>query len=184
MVHWRMESVPAARLPQCAYALVDTLARLPGGVRTVWFASDYPHAVHRTQRGVDFGATPGATLHKGKSGTFRDVGPLHAEAVGIFGDAFEEDGELEGWEVAELTDERIAALDKEQVEPELLEDAGVRGIVDKIIGMRATLFVSGASPGCARASSFTRQVLDGRRATLGNLDGELPTLQNIVELFG
>ncbi|KAJ6512643.1 hypothetical protein C8R45DRAFT_1152514, partial [Mycena sanguinolenta] len=183
MVHWRMETVAAARLVQCAHALVDTLAHLPDGVRSVWFASDYPYALHRTRRGVDFGvASPGS---KAKSGTFRDVGPLHAEAVGIFGDAFEEGGELEGWEVVELTEERIAALDDAHGERELLGDAGVQGIVDKIIGMRATLFVSGASPGCARASSFTRQIVNERRATLGKLDdGGLPMLQNVVEHFG
>ncbi|KAJ6545006.1 hypothetical protein DFH09DRAFT_870247, partial [Mycena vulgaris] len=147
MVHWRMESVPPAALPQCAHALVDALARLPGGVRTVWFASDYPHAVHRSALpGTDFGATPAGSARK--SGTFRDVGPLHAEAVGIFGDAFVEGGELEGWEVAELTDARFAALEGVW-EPELLEDVGVRAIVDKIIGTQALLFVSGA-PGCAR----------------------------------
>ncbi|KAJ6561824.1 hypothetical protein B0H19DRAFT_1375140 [Mycena capillaripes] len=168
MVHWRMESVAPANLPQCAHALVDTLARLPwtgsNGVRTIWFASDYPYAV--------------------KSGTFRDVGPLHAEAVGILGDAFAEGGELDGWAVAELTDARLAALEGDW-EPELLQDAGVRAIVDKIIGMRAALFVSGA-PRCARTSSFTKQVLDERRAALGKLDDddELPGLQNIVELFG
>ncbi|KAJ6507719.1 hypothetical protein C8R47DRAFT_942760, partial [Mycena vitilis] len=149
MVHWRMETVAPTKLPDCAHALVDTLVRLPGGVRTVWFASDYPHAVHRSARpGVDFGAAAGSAALKAKSGTFRDVGPLHAVAVGIFGDAFAEGGELEGWDVAELTDGRLAALEGEW-EEELLDDAGVRGIVDKIIGMRAALFVSGA-PGCAR----------------------------------
>ncbi|KAF7374334.1 Indoleamine 2,3-dioxygenase [Mycena sanguinolenta] len=158
------------------------------GVRGVWFASDYPYAVHRTP-GVDFGSLSAVARmpSKAKSGTFRDVGPLHAEAVGIFGDAFEAGGELEGWEVVELTEERIAALDDAHgdSERELLEDAGVRGIVDKIIGTRATLFVSGASPGCARASSFTRQIVNERRASLGKLDdGELPMLQNVVELFG
>ncbi|KAF7337010.1 hypothetical protein MVEN_02137600 [Mycena venus] len=193
-VHWRMESVSPTRLPGCAHALIDTLTRLPlplpdTGVRTFWFASDYPHAVHRTApQGVDYGATPGG---KAKSGTFRDVGPLHAEAVGIFGDAFAEGGELEGWEVAELTDARVAAATRAMGEgewdreTEMLEDAGVRAIVDKIIGMRAALFVSGA-PGCARTSSFTRQVLDARRTELGGQleDGELPKLQNLVELFG
>ncbi|KAJ7679201.1 hypothetical protein DFH06DRAFT_940773, partial [Mycena polygramma] len=149
MVHWRMESVAPAKLPDCAHALVDTLVRLPGGVRTVWFASDYPHAVHRrAEPGVDFGAAADSVALKAKSGTFRDVGPLHAKAVGIFGDSFAEGGELEGWEVAELTDGRLSALEGDW-EQELLDDAGVRGIVDKIIGMQAALFVSGA-PGCAR----------------------------------
>jgi hypothetical protein len=79
------------------------------------------------------------------------VGPLHAEAVGILGDAFAAGGELEGWAAAELTDAGLAAaLDGDwDSEPELLEDAGVRAIVEKLIGMRAALFVSGA-PGCAR----------------------------------
>ncbi|KAJ7683707.1 hypothetical protein B0H17DRAFT_1333213 [Mycena rosella] len=181
MVHWRMESVPPAVLPQCAHALIDALARLPGGLRTVWFASDYPHAVHRSARpGTDFGAAPAGDTRK--SGTFRDVGPLHAEAVGIFGDAFAEGGELEGWEIAELTDTRLAALDGTW-ESEVLEDVGVHAIVDKIIGTQATMFVSGA-PGCARKSSFTRQVLEERQEALARGNNELLTVQNMVEFFG
>ncbi|KAJ7471413.1 hypothetical protein B0H11DRAFT_1867546 [Mycena galericulata] len=165
MVHWRMESVPPEALPQCAHALVDTLAGLPGGGRTLWFASDYPHGVHPT-------ANDSAMA---KSGTFRGAGPLHAEAMDILREAFAEGGELEGWEVAELTEARLATW-----EPEHREDAGVRAIVDKIIGMRAALFVSGAS-GCARSSSFTRQVLDDRREALGRPDS---ALENLVEYFG
>ncbi|KAJ7081838.1 hypothetical protein B0H15DRAFT_1024696 [Mycena belliarum] len=181
MVHWRMETVPPAALPQCAHALVDTLTRLPGDVRTIWLASDYPHAVHRSARpGVDFGAAPSGGIRK--SGTFRDVGPLHAEAVGILGDAFAEGGELEGWQVEELTDARLDALESAW-EPEFLEDIGVRAIVDKIIGMEAMLFVSGAS-GCARSSSFTKQIVDERRGVLARSSNELPPLHNVVEFFG
>ncbi|KAF8176116.1 hypothetical protein K438DRAFT_2022652 [Mycena galopus ATCC 62051] len=203
MVHWPMYSVPSARLPQCAYALVDVLARLgPGlglggtGVRpSVWFASDYPYAVHRSRAGgADFGAEPGGAARKFGVGTRMEAGPLHAEAVGILGDAFAPGGELEGWELAELTDARVArvAADADaELEPGaelLVGDAGVRAIVEKIIGMRAAVFVSGATPGCAsRSSSFTRQVVDERRVVLGGLDdgdGEVPVLQNVVEHFG
>ncbi|KAJ7145075.1 hypothetical protein C8R43DRAFT_1237566 [Mycena crocata] len=181
MVHWRMESVTPTTLPQCAHALVETLAHLPGGIRTIWFASDYPHAVHRSALpGEDFGAqtdSHGSPPMKAKSGTFRDAGPLHAVAVGIFGDAFAPGGDLEGWEVAELTEPRVAEM--VDWEPEVLEDPGVRAIVDKLIGMRAALFVSGA-PGCGRVSSFTRQIIDEREKALRIND----ELENVVEFFG
>ncbi|KAJ7222926.1 hypothetical protein C8J57DRAFT_1391832 [Mycena rebaudengoi] len=188
LVHWRMESIPPTALAYCAHALVDTLARrLPAGVRTVWFASDYPYAVHAGAHvgpaaGVDFGAGGGdGRLQQRKSGTFRDVGPLHAEAVGIFGDAFGVGGELEGWKLVELED-AIGALGGEW-DAGLLEDSGVRGIVEKIIAMRATLFFGGA-PRCGRASSFTRQIIDGRQEALQRTDGDSLLLQNIVDLFG
>ncbi|KAJ6620081.1 hypothetical protein B0H10DRAFT_2216362 [Mycena sp. CBHHK59/15] len=119
-----------------------------------------------------------------KSGTFHNAGPLHAAAVGIFGDAFAPGGELEDRTLMELDEARVETLARGGGwEPELLEDVGVRGIVDKIIGMRATLFVSGA-PGCGRASSFTRQVLDERREALRRTDGRPTLLQNVVDLFG
>ncbi|KAJ7016939.1 hypothetical protein C8F04DRAFT_1018378 [Mycena alexandri] len=200
-VHWRMESVAPALLPRCARALADTLDTLDtrsrwgsGGVstvRTVWWASDYPGGLHRSGVSADGdgdgdaeGSRSAGKGVKPKSGTFRSVGALHAEAVGILGDALGEGG----WEVLELTDARLAGLDllDKGWGAEWLADAGVRAIVDKTIGMRATLFVSGA-PGCARASSFTRQVLDERRAVFDRLkenEDELPALQNIVELFG
>ncbi|KAJ7227470.1 hypothetical protein GGX14DRAFT_630091 [Mycena pura] len=184
MVHWRTESVPPANLPHCAHALVDVLAGLSlHGVRNVWFASDYPHAVHRSfPPGVDLGASAYTAMANVKPGAFRDVGPLHAQAIGIFGDAFAVDGELERWTVAELTDARLAAVAGEW-DPVLLEDVGMREIVDKIIGVRAALFVSGAT-GCMRTSSVSKQILDRRREVVSKLDGELPELWNLVEFFG
>ncbi|KAJ7614104.1 hypothetical protein FB45DRAFT_842644 [Roridomyces roridus] len=188
MVHWRMETVSPAALPDCAHALVDTLSRLGSSsdesIRRLWFASDYPYAVHRRALpGVDYSSTSQSEDVKAKSGTFRDLGPLHAEAVGILGDALAEGGELESWEVAELTEARLAAIDYTVVGQgrwpvEELEDSGVRGILDKIIGMKAALFVSGGE-GCARSSSFTRQIVSERRARF-----RANEVQNLVERFG
>jgi len=59
---------------------------------------------------------------------------------------------------------------------------GIREIVDKIIGVKAALFVSGAN-GCMRTSSVSKQILDRRREVVSELDSEWPELWNVVEFF-
>ncbi|SJL10018.1 uncharacterized protein ARMOST_13400 [Armillaria ostoyae] len=162
MVHWRMESVPHDALSQCAYALIDALHS--ADIRKVWFASDYPYAL----RGPRLAATR-------KSSTFKDFGNRHTEAVDILLEAFDDGGDLQGFEILELA-ERFEGSDR------LMTDSGVLGILDKVIGIKASFFLS-AAPGCGRKSSFTRQIIDGR---IGEFDaeGDHHRLRNVVDYFG
>ncbi|KAK0500079.1 hypothetical protein EDD18DRAFT_1148350 [Armillaria luteobubalina] len=162
MVHWRMESVPHDALSQCAYALIDALHS--AGIRKVWFASDYPYAL----RGPRLTATR-------KSSTFRDFGERHTEAVDVLLGAFDQGGDLQGFEILELG-ERL-----EGSEP-LMADSGVLGILDKLIGMNASFFLS-AAPGCGRKSSFTRQIIDGRISEFDEAKDH-HRLRNVVDYFG
>ncbi|PBL03211.1 hypothetical protein ARMGADRAFT_1157362 [Armillaria gallica] len=129
MVHWRMESVPHDALSQCAYALIDALHS--ADIRKVWFASDYPYAL----RGPRLAATR-------KSSTFKDFGNRHTEAVDILLEAFDDGSDLQGFEILELA-ERLEDSDH------LMADSGVLGILDKVIGIKASFFLS-AAPGCGR----------------------------------
>ena len=90
-----------------------------------------------------------------KSGTFKTFGEQHEAAVRILTKAFEGGGELVGWElvdvstsiqVSQLHDEASA----ENLSGELVKDAGVLGILDKMVVSRANLFVSG-SRRCSRS---------------------------------
>ena len=140
-VHWRMETVPPDVLPSCAASLIDTLMHLVQrqhrgrhNLWTVWLATDYVNSV-------------GEGLIA-KSGTFKHIGEAHEEAVGVLRKAFESGGRLEGWKIVGLSE----ALSK--MHPNLrgelpIEDTGVWGVLDKMVSMRATLFVSGGRR-CAR----------------------------------
>ncbi|CAK5268166.1 unnamed protein product [Mycena citricolor] len=171
MMHWRMEGVPPAGLVHCAHAAVDLLAGLP--MQTVWLASDYPFPIRSTLDEQDHDSMALVS----KSGTFRDVGRLHAAAMGILGDAFAEGGLLEDWTVAELTQARLDGLRVDHVmwEPDILDDPGVRAIVDKLVGIGASAFVSGAAR-CARVSSFTRQIVQAR-------NNRTDAVYNVVDYF-
>ncbi|KAK0421440.1 hypothetical protein EV421DRAFT_1702977 [Armillaria borealis] len=162
MVHWRMESVPHDALSQCAYGLIDALHL--ADIRKIWFASDYPYAL----RGPRLAATR-------KSSTFKDFGNQHTEAVDILLEAFDDGGDLQGFEILELA-ERLEGNDH------LMADSGVLGILDKVIGIKAGFFLS-AAPGCGRKSSFTRQIIDGR---IGEFDEvkDHHRLRNVVDYFG
>ena len=142
-VHWRMETVPPDVLPSCAASLIDTLMRLVRRQRrdhrhelwTVWLATDY--------------VNPAGERHIAKSGTFKHVGEAHEEAVGVLRRAFESGGRLEGWKIVGLS-EALSTMRRPDLRGELpIEDTGVWGVLDKMVAMRATLFVSGGRR-CAR----------------------------------
>ena len=144
-VHWRMETIDPSVLVDCAHALVDLLVRLlhdeliAHNVTTVWFASDYPYPIARRTK-----TQPRPAL-EAKSGTFKEFEIRHEEAVQVLRMAFEEGGELDGWKVTDIPE----AMESHVVDKALVNDAGVLGIVDKLIGIQANLFVSGSNR-CAR----------------------------------
>jgi hypothetical protein len=145
VVHWRMETVEPSVLIDCAHALVDLLVRLlydesiAPNVTTVWFASDYPYPIARRTN-----IQPRPAL-EAKSGTFREFEIRHEEAVQVLRNAFEVGGELDRWKVTDISE----AMEDHAVDKELSNDAGVLGILDKLIGIQANLFVSGSNR-CAR----------------------------------
>ncbi|EPQ52510.1 hypothetical protein GLOTRDRAFT_46705 [Gloeophyllum trabeum ATCC 11539] len=185
-IHWRLESVPLASLPQCAVTLVDKLAEIlstssngtassRNEIKTVWLATDYPYPVS---------SSGGFQESRRRSGTLKSIAPEHVEAISVLKDAFRRGGKLHGWYLTDIS-ARLQSLNPEQRDNELgytklLEDEGVVGILDKIIATDADIFISGAK-GCGRASSFTKQIIDARNTSMENGDGRL---QNIVELFG
>lgn len=197
VIHWRMETMDPEFLPDCAHALVDTLSNIledeliASGIQTVWLASDYPFPIARSiQRAREF-------KHVGnipKSGTFRDFGKRHEEAIEILTNAFQGTRELSSWRLTELR-ENIGWAKGDDVD-ELLQDSGALGILDKLISMRATLFVSGGKR-CSRtrsvfsqysgqlklkrSSSFTKQVVEARREMWTK---ESAQLGNIIDTFG
>ncbi|KAF8173914.1 hypothetical protein BJ912DRAFT_931774 [Pholiota molesta] len=82
-VQWRMETSSPELLEDCAHALVDVLSRLlrdfalAENITTVWFASDYPYPV------VQHSSSQRRPAVIAKSGTFRDFGVRHEEAIDI-----------------------------------------------------------------------------------------------------
>ncbi|KAF7793721.1 hypothetical protein EIP86_004837 [Pleurotus ostreatoroseus] len=156
-VHWRMETVPPALLPDCAEALIDTLSvlladpTLSQDIRSVWLATDLPWT----------GSADSSLAPAQRSNTFRNVTSQHTEAVEIVRSAFDGDGPLSGWKLTGLTQEmrrvraELAASGEEFVLEDddenglLWEDSGVWGILDKMAAMESALFVSGAR-GCGR----------------------------------
>jgi hypothetical protein len=103
-----------------------------------------------------------------KSVTFRNFNEQHDTAVSILQDAFRQGGELEAWKLTDVSEAITHRLehhsrddpsdglddvgssndDLEELEG-LVRDAGVLGIVDKLVATEATLFVSGSRK-CSR----------------------------------
>ncbi|KAJ3712027.1 hypothetical protein C8R42DRAFT_329566 [Lentinula raphanica] len=187
MIHWRMESVSPVVLPDCAHALVDTISdllltsELGEGVQKVWFAGDYPVPISNHLYPPSSDRAPITTTIQNKSGTFRDFGEKHREAVDILVDAFREGAELDRWSITDLAAELLRMENGEvlDVHPDFMTDSGALGILDKMIGMNAAIFVGG-SKRCGRTSSFTKQVIDSRQKDFDK-DGKV---RNVVEYFG
>ncbi|KIP06272.1 hypothetical protein PHLGIDRAFT_466911 [Phlebiopsis gigantea 11061_1 CR5-6] len=158
-VHWRMETVEPAVLPDCAEALVDTLSTLladptlAAGVRTVWLATDVPWS------GSTAAADALVRSPAQRSNTFKAFTDDHFEAIAIVKAAFASEGPLEAWRLTGLGEQiqrlRMAnkaddmVLAHEDDLGMLWEDSGIWGILDKTAAMDSALFVSGAR-GCGR----------------------------------
>ncbi|KIY68063.1 hypothetical protein CYLTODRAFT_351952 [Cylindrobasidium torrendii FP15055 ss-10] len=119
------------------------------GIRTVWLATDYPYALAKGDHKVT------------KSSTFRDFGPAHKQAI----------ASLIAHPDIEVVDllGRMATTNV---------DMGVMGILDKLVGVDADVFLAGGV-GCGRSSSFTKQIVQEREYRL--LENE--HMLNIVDTF-
>lgn len=156
-VHWRMETVEPALLPDCAEALVDTMntllsdPTLAKGIQTVWLATDVPWS----------STSDGALLRSPaqRSNTFKAFTEQHTQAIRIVKGAFEREGSLAAWKLTGLGEEVQRVRNTMQGEELVLayeddlgmlwEDSGVWGILDKMAAMRSALFVS-ATRNCGR----------------------------------
>lgn len=145
VIHWRMETMDPDFLPDCAHALIDTLSNIfaeqtagAQEIQTVWLASDYPRSISRSVQ----------TATIAKSGTFRNFGKKHEEAIELLINAFQDDRELGSWRLTELQ-ESVSLTPKGDDIDVLLQDNGALGILDKLISMKATIFVSGGKR-CSR----------------------------------
>ncbi|GBE88073.1 hypothetical protein SCP_1203020 [Sparassis crispa] len=165
-VHWRMEKVSPEVLPACAEALVDTLdmllrdESLAGGVEAVWFTSDYPYPVSWSSSREQSSPEP-----TGKARSLRTLKREHKEAIDIVRTAFEPGGDLNEWRITGLVEE-------------LAHMRGLLDILEKMVAMKATLFVSSAK-GCGRVAASAKQIVDFRTHTRA---GDIPN--NVVTLFG
>ncbi|KAF8635063.1 hypothetical protein AX15_000555 [Amanita polypyramis BW_CC] len=139
-IHWRVETILPDILPQCAYALVDTLTSvlhepsLAGDIKSVWLASDMPFA---------------PLLNAvSKSGTLKELTSFHKEAAEIVHSAFQAGGELVNWSLQTL-EQSLGPHYSNGYYAEWLGDFGTQGILDKIIAAQATLFIGGTKK-CSR----------------------------------
>jgi hypothetical protein len=171
-VHWRMESVPPEVLPSCAETLVSTLHDIlsenksNADIKHIWLASD---------------------IGSGGSGTFKTLTEDHIQAHQILKDAFNSDsggGPLSRFKLTGLKEEleRMVRLGEEMDDligdggahgrrEEVLLDSGVLGILDKLVAMRAAIFVSGGN-GCGRIRyvlTADRRVVFGLTFWIGKL---------------
>ncbi|GAA5901030.1 hypothetical protein JCM8208_007598 [Rhodotorula glutinis] len=166
-VHWRTETLPVETLAPCGDALVAALEALQRDhpeIGTVYLATDYPLEVARS---TDPKALERATAH---SGTMtKSLTPAHHAAMRRF---------VAKMDASKL---RVTTFLDEQGRVELPDelqkmvgsgglqdlDGAIVGIVDKIVLMQAEVFYAGLpvseSPqGCAKSSSFTAQITNGR----------------------
>ncbi|KAK1223497.1 hypothetical protein PQX77_013624 [Marasmius sp. AFHP31] len=180
MIHWRMENVAPEVLPDCALALVNTLSNIlnhpvvGAEIKTIWFASDHPMPLSSQSCSSSQVSTENLSFPK-KSSTFTQLRESHVEALRIVRDAFCGGGELEDWDVTDLSGTLERAIPIPEFGPDVLADSGVLGILDKIVGMKAAVFVSGSTK-CAKKSSFTKQIVDMRRKE--------ESKRNLVDYFG
>ncbi|RUS15995.1 hypothetical protein BC937DRAFT_91719 [Endogone sp. FLAS-F59071] len=167
-IHWRMETIPAKNMPQCARDLANTI-RLLDNVSNIYLATDYPL---QNEGGA------------ANSGTFYDLQPEHREAIDVLKEAFPNitwsylvnndplSQELAGNKTVSAAMVRSNQLTRRAPErrgiPIVVDsdfDSGYLAIVDKLVAVNADYFVAAPRGTCGRAlSSFTAQIIRMREA--------------------
>uniref|UniRef100_A0A4S4M8I2 Uncharacterized protein n=1 Tax=Antrodiella citrinella TaxID=2447956 RepID=A0A4S4M8I2_9APHY len=130
-VHWRMETVPPAMLPDCAEALVDTLNTLLADpilgqdIKTVWLASDFPWPISSSSSitldesmrlndpqqdvfqddSTEQNPLMQIDVSARRSNTFRAVSPDHIRAIEVVKGAFRPGGALHGLTLTGVSEE-------------------------------------------------------------------------------
>ncbi|KAI0955644.1 hypothetical protein AcV7_006256 [Taiwanofungus camphoratus] len=167
-VYWHIEKVSPIALPACADALVDSLdtllheESLADGIKTVWLLSDHPELISGPGFSSDL---------RGKQASLRAVKSEHREAMDVVKDAFTAGGELAAWQLTSLTEEMarihgssdggVMDLGGGDDEVAVLEDQGVVDILEKMVAMKAALFVTSIK-GCGAVSTSIKQIADLR----------------------
>jgi len=192
-VHWRMENVPVQNLAWCAASLVSTLHALlhddvmGKSVRHVWLAIDHPRPLisfmddarflvddDRLLNDIGSGKDGGPLQNYGplrKSSTFKALSIEHDDAVGILAEAFQSGGDLEAWKLTDLAEQlrRYPYVEgRFDVNETLLGDSGVFAILDKLVIVKAKVFVSGSTD-CSKIRFVQILSLAANSALMGPL---------------
>ncbi|CAG8550027.1 6126_t:CDS:1 [Acaulospora morrowiae] len=142
-IHWRMERAEVEMMPECAKRLVDYLNRLTSrtGIKNIYLATDYPLS------------------RKPQSDTFHKLSNEHHQAMKILNSSFQ----LDTWISTHSLDYLKEYTALERPLKDELKGGGLQGIVDKLILINATYFVSGPKGCCRILSKYTRRVVDERK---------------------
>lgn len=151
-IHWRMERVVPDLLPQCAGDLIETLISLMNKteIKHVYLATDYPIS------------------GRSQSVTFRKITSYHDKAMEILKDGIS----FDTW----VSLDSLKKLQKGKMHKGKLKDPGVKGILDKLICVNSSYFISGPV-GCSRIASSYTQAITQMRKYLKKKGG---SLQNVI----
>ncbi|KAI8143212.1 hypothetical protein BJV82DRAFT_668848 [Fennellomyces sp. T-0311] len=171
-VHWRTERAePAENLVGCAESLTDLIqdraSQLGLSSPTFFLLTDYPHvfdqkvvdeAVKSNSTENDQGFVPASASFSAKSLTV-----YHHRAIQYLYSHFKVT--VTSLEADMMDDKSPANWTVLPVQASLAkQDSGILGIIDKLLAIRADLFMAGKPGVCARRSSFTGRIVDERIA--------------------
>lgn len=187
-VHWRTERVePPENLVECAKSLVELVQdrmKLLGleTQPTFFLLTDYPHtfSVEAAVQALNNDTTKDADLVPA-SASFGShaLTPYHHQAMLYLYEHFQvrvTNLEEEDRMIPPSSNWTIVPVSASLAE----HDAGVLGILDKLLAIRADVFMAGQPGVCARRSSFTTRIIDER---IQRLKDDAWKMKNVVEYF-
>lgn len=138
-IHWRLEQARPRLLPECVDGLIKTIDKImkEHGIKNIYLATDYPLTSTRSQ-----------------SSTFRQLTHYHHEAIRKLNDTYK----INTWVSLGGLDQ----MRKDEKYQSEFTGAGMSGILDKLVCIKSTYFISGPK-GCSRfSSSFTKIIASSR----------------------
>ncbi|KAM0747233.1 hypothetical protein T439DRAFT_350076 [Meredithblackwellia eburnea MCA 4105] len=176
-IHWRTETLPPTNLAPCASSLVKKILAVKSKypqIKNIYLATDYPIEDPSAAHSGTFAKVVTEQHHAAFRTFLKEVEKKLVKGKGMKLTSYVNvEGEVqvpEGLKEA-LASASTTSPDGVVTGPNSLAelDAGLMGIVDKAVAMRAEIFLSGfpgvgkeATNGCAKVSSFTNQIIEAR----------------------
>ncbi|CAH1764820.1 10551_t:CDS:1 [Entrophospora sp. SA101] len=174
-IHWRMEKALPENMPNCARNLVKEIQRIrrDTGIKNVYLATDFPISCNKN------GSIIINSGEKAQSGTFHKITLHHIKAMKILISAIKG---IKTWKslngfgylkyIGKEKEDKGNILVKE------LKGSGVQGILDKLVCINSSYFLSGPKGCCRIKSTYTRQIAESRKQLLR--EGNKNILNNIT----
>lgn len=186
-IHWRQETIPIDRLKRCSKSLIPRLIALKKSfpsLTSVYLSTDYPieEVLSPKQTVIAHSGTFSKLITQDHHDLMKTLVKELVEKSGLEVFTFEKSlkrieltkemvmkfmklpNVMELMKLNKLIPNQERKSDEKEIVIEALNqlDTGLIGIIEKLMGIRSNVFLTGLPNFCSKSSSFTKQIVENR----------------------